>query len=313
MLYYRVINGEVTAVKKALTYFVIGIIALAGALNYQLLVFPNRFAPAGLNGLCTMVQYLSGISVGYMSLLINIPLAAAVFFRVSRPMALRAMVYVAVFSGALVVLDWVDLSAWAYATENSAILGPVVAGVVNGCCYALLSRAGTVTGGLDFVASLIHKKNPEINLFWLIFTLNCFVAAISYFVYGFQVEPVIMCIVYSFITSIVTDQVGKSIRSAVRFEIITQHPEEISQAIVSRLHHSATLLPGKGIYKGIETSVLICIVNRPQAAALSAIIRSYPNTFAVQSGVSEVMGNFKRLDKSGKPEVAILDPGSGEL
>ena len=80
------------------------LIAFMGAVNYQLFVFPNQFAPAGLNGICTMIQHISGISVGYLSLLINIPLAFAVFFKVSRPLALRSMVYVSVFFVALVVL-----------------------------------------------------------------------------------------------------------------------------------------------------------------------------------------------------------------
>ena len=45
--------------KKVLTYAVIVLIAIAGAFDYQLFVFPNRFAPAGLNGICTMIQHLS--------------------------------------------------------------------------------------------------------------------------------------------------------------------------------------------------------------------------------------------------------------
>ena len=49
--------------KKLLTWVVIIGLALVCALNYQLFVFPNRFAPAGLNGICTMIQHLSGISV----------------------------------------------------------------------------------------------------------------------------------------------------------------------------------------------------------------------------------------------------------
>lgn len=301
--------------KKVLTYSMIVLIAVIGAVNYQLFVFPNRFAPAGLNGICTMIQHISGISVGYLSLLINIPLAIAVFCNVSRPLALRSMVYVTVFSVALVVLDYVDLSDFAYATENgtSTILGPLVAGIITGACYSLLVRGGALTGGMDFVASLIHKRQPETNLFWVIFLLNCSVAAVSYFVYDFQIEPVIMCILYSFMSSTVSDRVGKSIRSAVRFEIITENPHAISDAIIHQLHHSATLLPGKGIYKGKETSVLICIVNKSQVAALTAIIRGCPNTFAITSQVGEVMGNFKRLDKRGNQEIELLDSGSTPL
>lgn len=294
---------------------VIILLAIVGAFNYQLFVFPNQFAPAGLNGLCTMIQHISGISVGYLGLLINIPLSIAVFFKVSRPLALRSMTYVLVFSIALLVLDYVDLSPFAYATDTgtSTILGPLVAGVITGACYSLLVRGGALTGGMDFVASLIHKKKPETNLFWVLFLLNCSVAGISYFVYGFKIEPVILCILYSFMSSMVSDQVGKSGRSAVRFEIVTEDPQYISDAIINRLHHSATLMPGKGIYKGTETSVLVCIVNKSQVATLSAILRECPNTFAITSQVSEVMGNFKRLDTRGKAEVELLDSGSTQL
>lgn len=299
--------------KKFLTYGMIVLLALLGALNYQLFIFPNRFAPAGLNGICTMIQYLFGISVGYLGLLINIPLAVLIFFKVSRPLAVRSMVYVTVFSLGILVLDNVDLSAITYATDNgtSTILGPLVAGVITGACYSILVRGGALTGGMDFVASLIHKKRPHINLYWMIFLLNCAVAGVSYFVYDFKIEPVILCILYSFLSSMVSDRVGKNDRSAVRFEIVTQHPEQISNAIIHQLHHSATLLPGKGIYRGKETNILICVVNKTQSARLSAIIRSTPGTFAVMSHVSEVMGNFKRIDSHGNREVELLDVGEG--
>ena len=127
--------------RKVLTYFVIICIALIAAVNYEIFVFPNKFAPAGLNGICTMIQYLTGINVGYMSLLINIPLAIWVYLKVSKPLAVRSMVYVAVFSVSLVVLEHVDLSAFAYATENgtSTILGPLVGGIIYGFSYSLLA------------------------------------------------------------------------------------------------------------------------------------------------------------------------------
>lgn len=299
--------------KKVLTYMMIVVVAFIGALNYQLFIFPNSFAPSGINGICTMIQHVFGISVGYLSLLINIPLAIAVYFLVSKPLAVRSALYVVVFSVALVILDHVDLSRFAYTTASSTILGPLVSGIIIGTIYALLARGGAYTGGMDFVASLIHRKNPEKNLFFVIFALNCCVAIISYFVYGFQMEPVILCILHSFASSTISDKTGKSIRSAVRFEIVTDHPEEISEAIIHQLHHSATLLPGKGIYKGKETSVLVCVVNKTQASQLSAIVRSYPDTFTIMSQVNEVVGNFKRLDKHGKVEKQLLDAGNVEF
>lgn len=300
--------------KKVLTYFVIVLVAVISALNYELFIFPNRFAPAGLNGICTMIQYVFGINVGYMSLIINIPLALLVYFKVSKPLAVRSMVYVVVSSVALVLLDYVDLSAFAYATENgtSAILGPLVGGVIFGTCYSWLLKASAYSGGTDFIAALIHKKRPDQSVIGLIFTLNAIVAIVSYFVYDYQMEPVILCILYSFTSSTVSERNTKSGRSAIRFEIVTDHPEELADEIIYKLHHSATLVPAKGMYLGRETNILICVVNKTQIAALSAVIRKYPNTFAVMSSVSEVMGNFKHVTNDGKYEKQLLDQGDGQ-
>lgn len=43
-------------------------------LSYELFVFPNAFAPAGINGFATIIQYLFHVSIGYLSLIINLPL-----------------------------------------------------------------------------------------------------------------------------------------------------------------------------------------------------------------------------------------------
>ena len=298
--------------KKVLTYLFIVGIAMVYALSYHLFVFPNKFAPAGLSGICTMIQYVFGINVGYLSLMINIPLAIWVYFAVSKPLALRSMVFVVVFSLGLVVLEHVDLSAFAYSGESSKILGPLVGGIVNGACYAQLLKASAYTGGTDFVAALIHKNHPEKSIFGLIFAMNALVAVASYFVYDYKMEPVILCILYSFASSTLSEKVTKSGRTAVRCEIITDRPQEISDAIIGKLRHSATLIPAKGMYSGKETNVLICVVNKTQVAALSAIIRAFPNTFAVFSQANEVMGNFRKLDEDGEEEVELLDPGDGK-
>ena len=297
--------------KKILTYCCIAILAFITSINYEIFVFPNNFAPAGINGICTMIQHIFGINLGYLSLIINVPLAILVYFKVSKSLAFRSMIYVLVFSCSMLVMDKWDISRFAYITENgtSTILGPLVAGILVGGCYGLLIRVSAYTGGIDFVAAVIHKYRPDKNIFWLIFIMNVIVALASFFVFDYKIEPVIMCILYCFASSTVSDKMTKQGRSAIRFEIITDSPEEISNQIIHRLHHSATLIPGKGMYLGKEVNILICVVNRSQAAILSSIIRQYPNTFAVMSQVGEVMGNFKKIDTQGNLEKQILDQG----
>ena len=300
--------------RKVWTYFVIAAIALAAAVAYELFVFPNQFAPSGLNGICTMIQHITGISVGYLSLVINVPLAIWCYFTVSKPIALRSMVYVITFSVGLVILDYVDLSAFAYSTDNgtSKILGPLVAGVIMGYIYSVLMKASAYSGGMDFVSAIVHKHNPTKSVLGISFTINIVIAISSYFVYGYQMEPVILCILYSFMSSTVGDKVMKSGREAVCFEIITDYPEEISEEIIKNLHHTTTLIPAKGMYSGRETNLLICVVNKTQVAAVSRIVKKYPNTFAVMDFVGEVMGNFKNRDISGREIHAVLDSGDGK-
>ena len=300
--------------KKALTYAVIVGIATVCALNYQMFIFPNRFAPSGLNGICTMIQYVTGINIGYLSMLINVPLAIWVYFQVSKPLAVRSMVYVVTFSAVSVLFDYVDISAFAYHTETgtSTILGPLVAGIIFGSCYAMLLRASAYSGGTDFVAAIIHKFHPEKSIFGLIFGINVLVAIASFFVYDYQIEPVILCIIYAFMSSTVSERLTKNGRSAVRFEIITDYPQEISHEIINKLHHSATLIPGKGMYLNKEVSMLFCVVNNNQVTKLAEICRKYPNTFAIIDPVSEVMGNFKKIDTHGKEEVNLLDCADGK-
>ena len=299
--------------RKVITYAIILLLAFGNAMSYHIFVFPNRFAPSGLNGLCTIIQELFGLNVGYLSLIINVPLALLVFEFINRKLAFRSMVYVVTFSALLVVLERVDLSAFAYATENgtSTILGPLVAGIISGAVYGFLVKCSAYTGGMDYVASLVRIKRPDLNFFYVTFLINVCVAFISYFVYGYQIEPVILCILYSFMSSTVSDNMLKSGRAAIRFEIITDTPQELSQAIIEKLHHSCTLIPAKGMYSGQEKKLLICVINKSQIAALSKIIRSYPNTFAIMSSVSEVMGNFKKLNTEGKENKDFLDSGEG--
>lgn len=300
--------------KKSLTYLVICAVALLEALSYELFVFPNQFAPSGLNGICTMVQYVTGISVGYLSLLINIPLALWVYKSVSKPLALRSMVYVVFFSVGLLVFDHVDLSAFAYSTDTgtSKILGPLVAGIIMGFGYSVLVRSSAYSGGTDFISALIHNRYPDKSFFGMSFAINACIAIASFFVYDYQMEPVILCILYSFTSTTVGERLMKSGRSAVRFEIVTDQPRELARQIIDKFHHSATLIPAKGMYSGRETNVLVCVVNKTQAAALAAIIHQSPHAFAVMSQVGQVVGNFKHLSREGKEVAELLDCGDGK-
>ena len=298
--------------KKIVSYGMVVIIAMVMALNYTLFVFPNKFAPAGVNGIFTMLQDLLNFKLSYTSILLNVPLAIVVFFCISRPFALRSLLYTLCFSGFLMVLEIPAvaqlIAPLKYSSEVSKLLGPAVAGMITGFGGYYMHRIGACYGGTEFVAKLIHKRNPAVNFFSIIFALNVSVAVASYFVYG-KIEAVLMCIIYSYFSSNIRDNQNQKYNSALRCEIITTQPEEVSRDIIETLRHSATAFDGKGMYTGQERTVLVCVINSSQLTELVKLVEKYPESFVTVSRVNRVLGNFKHMDSSNRPTRVLYDSG----
>ena len=271
--------------------------ALAMALSYALFIFHNKFAPSGVGGIATMVQYVFKFNAGYLNLLINIPILIVAWKLVDKEFVIKTALFTLCFSGFLMLFEHIDFSKFQYYTDNgtSNILAPVAAATVNGAFYGFALRVHGSTGGTDVVSFCIKHYHPEYNVTWIGFILNAIIAGVSYFVYEFRFEPVICCIIYSFVLTSVGNQVLRGSQSALKFEIITAHPEELSKDLMNELHHGVTLLPAEGAYTHEQKSLVICIVNKHQIADIQQIIGKYPGSFAYITAVSETMGNFRRI------------------
>ena len=287
-----------TPARQLQNYILVILLSLGMALNYEIFILPNSFAPSGINGIATMIQYKMEFSVGYMNLLINIPLCIIAFIYLSRDYSLKTLVFCLTFSGFLLLFKYrINLSAFVFKPENSAnaSLAAVAAGVINGFIYGALMKINASSGGTDIISACVRCRKPHISLSYIIFTMNCTVALISFFVYDYKYEPVILCIIYAFLTSRVSDGIVRGVREQIKFEIVTSHSEEVSKEIIEKLRHTVTVTPAKGMYSGAETNLLICIINKHQIFELQKILKNYPETFAYISGVNETVGNFKSI------------------
>ncbi len=288
-----------------LEYLFIVLLGVFFAMGYVLFVITNNFAPAGINGVAVMLQYKLNFSVGYMSLIINVPLCVFAYFFVNKRFAIRTLVFCLVYSFSYLLLQRVDLARFQYNAGGVDTIYPVlISGLISGFCYGCLFRLNSSTGGSDVIAKFVSKKKPFLNFFWITFAINAVVAFASYFVYAepgidgelvYNFKPVCLCMLYCFTSSFVGNFMLKGSRSACEFVIVTTHADEIERLVLETLHHSATRLKGEGIYSGTDKEVLICVVNKHQMVEFQDMIRRVPETFTFVKTVDDTVGNFKKI------------------
>lgn len=285
--------------KKSLEYLNIFLAAVLLAFVYYIFIVTNDFAPAGLNGIATMIQYKTGFSISYMSLLINIPLSILAYFLVQKDFAIKTLLFSLVYSSVFLLLQNSNLSFIQYnALGHDTIYPVIISGVLAGTVYGVCFRNNASTGGTDVISRYVNKLRPGTNFFVVTFTLNAIVAIASVFVYSennLNYKPMALCIIYCFISTFVGNLLLKTTKTAYKFTIITTHKDEFIEEINNKLHHGCTQIDAIGTYTGTKRSVLICIINKHQLNDFQKIVSSYDNTFSYFEMVNETYGNFKRI------------------
>ena len=236
--------------KKVWSYSQIVFSAILLAFVYYIFIIENNFAPAGLNGIATMIQYKTGFSISYMSLLINIPLSAFAYFFVHKDFAVKTLLFSVVYSFSYLFLQNSGLSYIQYHTLGHDTIYPVIlSGVISGVVYGTCFRNNASTGGTDVVSRYINTVRPETNFFVVTFTLNGIVAISSIFVYAedaLNYKPMALCILYCFISTFVGNLLLKTTKTAYKFTIITTREDDFIEEITQKLHHGCTKLDAIG-------------------------------------------------------------------
>ena len=283
-----------------LSYLTIVALALLDAVISVVIIYPNDFAPVGIQGFTVMIQHLFGISVGYLYILANAPMLLAAFFVLKKSYSFKNLTYILSFSVMTLLFQRIimqfDLSFLEFRAQNEeqAILAAVGYGAFFGILYPLTVWLGGSTGGTDILAALINRFKPRFNTVWVLFSINVGVAAMSYFVYGRRALPVILSILSSLVSGFISDYLLKGAMSALKFEIVTSRPHELASEIMETLDRGCTEIPARGMYSGAQSSILVCVIGKKQRVEMEKIISKYEGSFGFCSPVKSTYGSFRR-------------------
>ncbi len=261
------------------------------------LIAPNNFTIGGASGIAILLNQAFGAPQSIVLFAINLPLLVVSFFFVKRRFAILSTLNITMQSVWMLLLEQVLPDFQIIFTANGEkIFAALAAGLCIGLAIALAFKVGGSTGGADIVAVIIQKKFAATSIARMIFIINCVIISASLLVnkedtLALTLLPVMLSAFEAYIESRTNESITNGFHSAVEFRIITSKPEEMSLALMTELSRGVTAIPATGMYSKSNMSMLLCVVNRRQAATLQRIVKSVdPDSFAVKAKVSQVLG-----------------------
>lgn len=267
-------------------YFLITIGCALYAAGFEFFFYPNDIIVGGVTGIAMIVNYLTRIPVGVLTIAINVPLFALAWRHFGLSFMLSSLV------GMLLSSVLVDLfSILGIAVTSNLLLACIYGGVIKGIGLGLVYLAGATTGGVDIMAKFVRQRYPYINFGTIILFMDVAVIATFAIVFG-KYEGAMYAIIGMFIISRAIDMVLYGIGMSKVCYIISDESDTLKDAITQQLNRGVTVLHGEGAYTGRPKKVLLCVIKRPQIADVRRIIKATdPNAFFIVTDAKDVFGN----------------------
>lgn len=119
-------------------YLLVTLGALLTAFAFAAFFLPHDIAPGGVTGIATVLSSVTGLNVGLLSFLINLPLFAIGWRRVGLRFAVRSFISMILLSLLIDVMPEFDLA-------GNMMLAAIFGGVTMGAGLGLVVRAGATT------------------------------------------------------------------------------------------------------------------------------------------------------------------------
>lgn len=270
-------------------YILITIGSIIFCLAWTSFLIPNGLASGGLTGFCTIVQYGTGIPVGWTYPILNGLLLVLAFFSLGKSFGFKT-VYVIIFTSILfeVLPKFPQLQVL---NIPDKLLVALVGAAMESVGIGIVLLKGGSTGGTDIVAMIINKYWP-ISPGKVYLYSDIFIIALLLLVPGRGVVDMIYAYVVMITFSFGVDFVLLGNKSSVQILVFSAKYKEIADHIINDIHRGVTALQSVGWYSQKESKVLLIVARKQQ--------------------MNEVVGAIKEIDRNAFISISTANSVYGE-
>ena len=238
-------------------------------------LIPNGLASGGLTGLCTIIQYGTGIPVGFTYPTINILLLVLGFFALGKGFGIKTIYVLAVTSILFEVLPMFPVLE--VTNFPDMLLVAIVGATMESVGIGLIMLRGGSTGGTDIIAMIINKYWP-VSVGQVYLYTDIFIITLLLLVPDKGIVDMIYAYVVMLGFSFGIDFVLLGNKSSVQILVFSSKYEQIANHIINDVRRGVTALNSVGWYSQKESKVLLIIARKQQ--------------------MNEVVNEIKEIDKN---------------
>ncbi|MDD7010225.1 MAG: YitT family protein [Candidatus Cryptobacteroides sp.] len=284
-------------------YLVITIGLVSYVLGWTLFLVPNNLIGGGVTGIASIVQYATGIKIGYTYFVVNVGLLIAALFVLGKGFGGKTVYAIILASLGMNVMQAVipEDIVTILATDNGKLMSTIMGGILAGAGMGMTMSQGGSTGGTDIIALIVNKYR-NVSPGRMILFMDVAIILSSLLVPSYTSDGTLMpwadkitTVVYGFIlvviVSTVLDLYLSGSRQSVQLFILSQKFDQIADAITNDLHRGVTVLDGKGWYTKNDVKVVMVITRKTDLNVLLKYINAIDsNAFVSVSSVTGVYG-----------------------
>lgn len=263
------------------------------SLGLNLFLLPNGLNAGGISGLSmALVHLMETGTVGTVTAIINLPLFAFGGLRIGKRFFLGSLL------GMILSASFIDLFTMLPAPAVEPLIGALYGGVLCGFGLGVVFSTGASTGGSDIIVRLLKQKWRNVPIGTINIVFDLCVAVLTGAAFG-DISRTLYSGVAIFVVGQVIDAVVYRFDYSKVALIISQHCEEVAQAIAGKLDRGATFLYGEGAFSHKNTKVVLTAVKRGQVAELKQLVVELdPDAFIIVQEAHQVLGDgFSRYSK----------------